>query len=183
MSVKDQTESKMKNALDHLRSDLQSIRTGRANPAILEPVMVEVYGTNMRLRDIASISTPEPRQLLITPFDANNSAAIGKAIEKANLNLQPITEGNAVRINVPPMDEALRKEMVKQVNKKKEDGKISIRNIRRESNDLVKKQKSDGDLSEDQVKKVEKEVQELTDQYCKEADEIASLKEKDILTV
>ena len=183
MSVTDQTEKKMKSALEHLRSDLQSIRTGRANPAILDSVMVEVYGTNMRLKDIASVTTPEARQLLITPFDANNSASIGKAIEKANLNLQPITEGNAVRINVPPMDEALRKEMVKQVNKKKEDGKVSIRNIRRESNDLVKKQKSDGDISEDQVKKIEKSVQDLTDKFCKEADELATIKEKDILTV
>ncbi|MFT4552785.1 MAG: ribosome recycling factor [Chlamydiales bacterium] len=183
MSVTDQTENKMKSALEHLREDLKSIRTGRAHPAILDSVMVEVYGASMRLKDIASIAIPEPRQLLITPFDPNNSSTIGKAIEKANLNLQPITEGNAVRINIPPMDEALRKEMCKLVNKKKEDGKISIRNIRRESNDLIKKQKSDGDISEDLVKKIEKQVQELTDQYCKQADEIAVVKEKDILTV
>lgn len=183
MSIKKQAETKMKTALDHMKEELKSIRTGRANPAILESVVVEVYGTNMRLKDIASISSPEPKQLLITPFDANNTSSIGKSIEKANLNLQPITEGNVVRINIPSMDESLRKEMVKQCNKKKEEGKVSIRNARREYNELLKKQKNEGNISEDEVKKLEKEIQDLTDQYCKETDVYASSKEKEILTI
>lgn len=181
--VEQEAQKQMDLALNHLKQELKSVRTGTANPALLEPVLVEVYGTQMRLKDLASITSPEPRQLLITPFDANNTPAIGKSIEKANLNLQAITEGNSIRINIPPMDEQLRKEMVKQCNKKKEDGKIRIRNIRREFNDLIKKQKNNGDLSEDLMKKTEKTIQELTDKYCKEMDTCASNKEKEILTI
>jgi len=183
MSVRDQAEKKMKQAVEHLQEELKSIRTGRANPAILDSVSAEVYGSQMRLKDIASISAPEPRQLLISPFDSSNSSVIAKAIEKANLNLQVICEGNLVRINVPPMTENLRKDMVKLCNEKKEKGKVSIRNARREFNDLLKKQKNSGDIAEDELKKTEKKIQELTDKYCKESDQIAADKEKEILTI
>lgn len=183
MSIKNQVKEKMQVALDHLKEDLKSLRTGRANPAILDSVMVEVYGTQMRLKDLSSISVPEPRQLLITPFDNNNAPSIGQSIEKANLGLQPIVDGNAVRINVPPMDEGVRKDMVKQCNKKKEDGKVSVRNVRREYNETIKKQKSSGDLSEDEMKRLEKDIQELTDQFCKDIDEFAANKEKEIMTI
>jgi ribosome recycling factor len=121
--------------------------------------------------------------IIISPFDTSNAAPIRTAILKANLNLQPIQDGNIVRINVPPMDEALRKDMVKQAKKQSEECKVVIRNIRRDSNDTVKKQKGQGDASEDDVKKLEKEVQNLTDKFCKEVDGLASLKEKEIMTI
>jgi len=174
---------KMNAAIEHLKNELKNIRTGRANPAMLDAVQVEVYGSMMRLKDIASVSAPEPRMLLISPFDSHNAAAISKAIEKANLGVQPIHDGNAVRIKIPQMDENMRKEMVKQCHKRAEECKVSIRSIRREANELVKKQKADGHIPEDMVKKMEKSVQELTDKSCKEADDLAAKKEKEVTTI
>lgn len=183
MDIVEQTKSKMAAAIEHLKADLKGIRTGRANPAMLDGVFVEVYGSPLRLKEIASITAPEPRLLLITPFDTQNNKAIGKAIETANLGLMPIVDGNVVRLKIPPMDDSMRKEMVKVCHKKREDAKVSIRNIRREGNDAIKRQKSAGDLSEDMQKKFEKNIQELTDKACKEADEIAEKKEKEISTI
>src|SRR4051794_13824115 len=113
MSMTDQTKAKMTTAVDHFKNELKNIRTGRANAGMVEHVTVEVYGSPMRLKDIASISTPDARQLLISPFDAQNVNAIGKAIERANLGFVPIVDGNAVRIKIPPMTEEIRKKMAK----------------------------------------------------------------------
>lgn len=183
MDVLKETEKKMTGVLEHLKQELRSLRTGRANPASVEHVLVDVYGSKMRLSDIATVSAPEPRQLLIMPFDANNVHAILKGIEAANLNLQPSVDGNVVRVRVPEMNEAARKEIAKQVHKKNEDAKVSIRNARRDSNELVKKQKASREISEDEMKSWEKKIQDLTDKNCKLADEMASAKEKEILTV
>ncbi len=183
MSIIDQTKAKMLAAIEHFKTDLKNIRTGRANPGMVEHVMVEVYGSPMRLKDIASISAPEARQLLITPFDPQNANTIGKAIEKANLGLMPIVDGHAIRIKIPPMTEEIRKKMAKICHEEKEKTKVSIRNIRRDSNELTRKQKADGDIAEDMMKKLEKGIQELTDKFCKEADELAEKKEKEISTI
>lgn len=183
MSILGKAEEKMKAALEHLLDELRKIRTGTANPGMVEGVSVDVYGTHMKLRDIASITTPEARQLLITPYDTNNSALIGKAIEKANLGFMPIVDGKSVRVNIPQMDESVRNEMVKICHKKREDAKISIRNIRRESNEAARKQKADGDIGEDIMKKLEKDIQDLTDKYCRKADEISAKKEKEVSTI
>lgn len=183
MDIAVQTKTKMNVALEHLKNELKSIRTGRANPAMLDHVMVEVYGSPMRLKDIASITTPESRMLLVTPFDAKNASTIGKAIEKANLGIMPIVDGNVVRIKIAPMDESMRKNMIKQCYKLLEEAKIAIRNIRRDSNDTVRKQKNEGLIAEDVMKKMEKKIQELTDETCKEADEICSKKEKEVSTI
>jgi len=183
MSTLDQTEKNMKAAIEHLQDELKKIRTGKANPSMVEDVSIDVYGTHMRLRDLASITTPEARQILITPFDANNSDVIGKSIEKANLGFMPIVDGNAVRINIQPMDESVRNDMVKLCHKKREESKISIRNVRKDSNDSVKKQKADGDIGEDIMKKLEKDIQDLTDKFCKQADDISAAKEKEVSTI
>ncbi len=183
MSVVNQTKTKMQAALDHFKQELKNLRTNRANPAILDNVTVEVYGAQMRIKELANVTTPEARQILITPFDPQTTNAIAKGIEKANLNLQPIVDGHNVRITIPPMDEAMRKEIVKQGKKKVEDSKIVIRDIRRKNNDLIRKQKTDGEVTEDVMKKTEKEIQDLTDQYCKEIDTLFAAKEKEILTV
>ncbi len=178
-----ETKSKMAQAVTHFKEELSHIRTGRADPTMLQHVRVEVYGTQMRLNDLASVTTPDPRQLLITAYDINNLGAIRKGIEKANLNLQPQIDGNIIRINIAEMDESVRKEMVKQAKKKGEEAKVSIRNARRDENEQLKKMKSSGEIAEDIQKKHENEIQKLTDQFCKEVDEICSRKEKEILVI
>ena len=176
-------KSAMQSAVDHLKSELKGVRSGRANPGVLDVVSVEVYGTQMKLKDIANITVSEPRQLLITPYDANNASAIGKAIENANINLQPIVDANVVRINIPPMDERVRKDMVKLCKKRAEDGKVGVREARRKFNDEVKKEKASGEIPEDLQKKYEKTIQEFTDKYCKDIDIICTEKEKEILEI
>lgn len=183
MSVTDQAKTKMNAALEHLKNELKSIRTGRANPGMLDNVTVEVYGSQMRIKDVANVTTPESRLILITPFDVHNTNAIGKAIEKANLGFMPIVDGNVVRIKIAQMDDSMRKEMVKLCHKRREEAKVGIRNIRRDSNEAARKQKADGEISEDIMKKLEKNIQEMTDKYCKEADELSEKKEKEIATI
>lgn len=183
MNIIDQTKAKMTAALEHLKNELKSIRTGRANPAMLDGVTVEIYGTMMRLKELASINAPEARMLLIVPFDSKNAPLIAKGIEKANMGVTPIVDGNAVRIKIAQMDESTRKEMAKICHKKREEAKISIRNIRRDSNEAARKQKADGEMPEEVMKKLEKGIQELTDKFCKEADDLAEKKEKEVSTL
>lgn len=180
MSILDQVKAKMLAALEHFKNDLKNIRTGRANPGLVEHVQVEIYGSAMRLKDVASISAPEARMLLITPFDPQNASTISKAIEKSNLGLNPMVDGHSVRIKIPPMTEEIRKKMAKICHDEREKAKISIRNIRRDANELARKQKADGDIAEDVLKKLEKSIQELTDKYCKEADDLSEKKEKEL---
>jgi ribosome recycling factor len=177
------TKTGMEDTISHLKAEFKNIRTGRANPAILDSVLVEVYGSSMKIRDLANVTVPESRQLLITPYDANTCGAIGKAIEKANLGIRPIVDANVVRLNVPTMDEATRKEMSKLASRKTEEAKISIRDWRRKANEELKVKKSNTQISEDDQKRLEKEVQILTDKYCKLADDLFKEKEKEILTV
>jgi len=183
MGVLEDTKSKMLATVDHFKVDLKNLRSNRANPGVLDNVTVEVYGAPMRLRDLATVSVAESRQLLVSPFDPQTTGPIAKGIERANLNLQPVIEGQMIRINIPPMDEAVRKDIVKQAKKKAEDTKIVIREIRRKNNDLIRKQKTDAEITEDVMKKNEKGIQELTDKYCKEVDDLFTAKEKEILTV
>ncbi|NGX39853.1 MAG: Ribosome-recycling factor [Chlamydiae bacterium] len=183
MDVEKETKAKMQEGIEHFKKELNHLRSGRANPNMFDNVPIEVYGSQMRIRELANVTTPEARQILITPFDPQTAGPIAKSIEKANLNVQPMLEGNIIRIKVPPMDEAMRKEIAKQGKKKAEDAKVAIREVRRKSNELVRKAKADGDITEDEMKKGEKKVQELTDEHCKVIDELFSAKEKEILTV
>lgn len=183
MSILDQAKTKMNAVIEHLKVELKSIRTGRANPGMLDHVVVHVYDTDMRIKDLASITTPEPRQIQITPFDASNKNAICKAIEKANLGIQPIVDGNNVRIKIAPMDEAQRKEMIKLCNKRAEEAKVGLRNVRRDANEVVRKQKGEGTLAEDEAKKLEKQIQDLTDKFVKDVEEITRRKETEVSTI
>ena len=183
MSTEKEVESKMQATLEHFKQELKNLRTNRANPGMVEGVSVEVYGTHMRIKELANISAPEARQILITPFDPQTGAAIAKGIEKANLNLQPVLESGTIRINVPPMDQSMRVEIVKQGKKKAEDAKIAIREIRRKSNDTIRKQKTDGVLTEDGLKKLEKAIQDFTDKFCRTVDDLFTAKEKEIMAV
>lgn len=174
MGILDQTKAKMNAALEHLKEELKSIRTSRANAGMLDGVLIEAYGSQMRIKEVASITSPEARQLLITPFDMNMKGAIAKGIEKANLGFMPIVDGNVVRIKIPPMDENQRKEMVKLCHRRREEAKVSIRNVRRDANEEARK------LPEDEKKRIEKQIQDLTDKSCKEADDLADKKEKEV---
>jgi ribosome recycling factor len=178
-----EAKTKMQATVDHFKTELKNLRSNRANPGILDGVMVEIYGAAMRIKELANVTVPESRQLLISPFDPKTAGAIAKGIEKANLNLQPIVEGHIIRINIPPMDEAMRKQIVKQGKQKAEDTKIVIREVRRKNNEAVRKQKADGMITEDVMKKEEKTIQELTDKFCKEVDDLFAAKEKEIMTV
>lgn len=183
MSIVEDTKKKMSAALDFFTKELSSIRTNRANVGMVEDIFVSAYNSRMRLRDIATITIPEPRQLLITPYDTSLLGDIGKAIEKENPNLQINQHGNALRITILPLSEETRRTVVKQVKQKGEDAKITIRSIRQESNKEIKKQKTDGMLAEDQQKKLEKHVQEQTDLFCKQIDELTEIKGKEVLEV
>jgi ribosome recycling factor len=183
MNPFDSAKTKMAQAVEHFKNDLKGVRTGRANPSALDGVTAEVFGSPMKLKSLANVTAPESRQLLITPFDPKNNTVIAKAIEKANLGLQPIVDGNVVRIKIPPMDSNSRQEMVKLCKKKAEEAKVSVRNIRREANELAKKQKASSEITEDLFKKLEKQIQDITDKSCKEIDDLTLAKEKDVMEV
>lgn len=180
--VMDQVKNGMTGAIEHLKQELRGIRAGRANPAIVEGVIVEAYGAQMHVKELATITTPEPRQLLITPFDINNAGLICKGLEKANLGVRVALEGKLVRIFFPELDENRRKDLVKQVHEKKERCKGASRNVRQDANKKIKDLKGSG-VSEDDIKRLEKEIQHLTDKACKEADDLAAAKEKEIMTI
>lgn len=181
--VETQTKAAMQAALDHLKSELKSLRTGRANSAMLDKVTVDVYGSHLRLKELANISVPEARQILVTPFDLSNVHAIKKGIEAANLGVNPMVDGKLIRINIPPMDEAVRKQIAKQAKDLGEKAKIVVREVRRKFNELSRKLKSDGAIPEDAMKKLEKTIQELTDRFCKEIDAACAEKEKEVMTI
>jgi ribosome recycling factor len=173
----------MEEAVEHLRKEYRSLRSGRVNPAMLDSVMVECYGTQMVLKSAATVSVRE-RNLIITPFDTMQLSAIASSIEKSPIGLQAIVEGKEyVRVPVPAMDESIRKEIAKQAKQKKEEAKISIRNVRRDINNRLKKEKESSVITEDDLKRAEKQIQEATDKYCKETDTIYEEKEKDIFLV
>ncbi len=183
MNIEPQVKAAMQAALDHLKQELKALRTGRANASILDKVHVEMYGSHMPLKGMANINVPEARQIIVTPFDHSTINQIAKAIEAANLGVNPMVDGKVIRIPIPPMDEAIRKQMAKQCKDLGEKSKISLRDVRRKFNDQVRKQKADGLIPEDQVKRSEKMIQDLTDKFCKDIDAACIEKEKEILTV
>jgi ribosome recycling factor len=174
---------RMEKALQVLKDEFNGLRTGRASVNMLEPVHVEAYGSRMPLNQVGSISVPEPRLLTVQVWDASLVKAVEKAIREAGLGLNPQPEGNLIRVPVPQLNEERRQELTKVAGKYAEQGRVSIRNIRRDGMDGLKKQKSDGDISEDQQKRSTDEVQKLTDEFIKKIDQMLVDKEKDIMTV
>ncbi|MCK8616971.1 ribosome recycling factor [Fructobacillus sp. M158] len=175
-----QASDKMKGAQEALRRELAEIRTGRANPRILDRVEVEYYGAMVPLNQVASISVPEARMLLITPFDKGALEAIVTAINMSDLGLNPASDGSIVRLAIPQMTEERRKELAKEVKAEAEKSKVAVRNVRRDAMDAIKKDK---DLTEDQVHDSEDKIQKLTDDNIKAIDVIAADKEKELLTI
>lgn len=176
-------QEKMDKSIAALESELKTIRAGRANAAVLDKISVEYYGTMTPIAQVGSISTPEPRTLLISPWDATILNEIDKAIQKSDIGISPINDGKAIRLNFPPLTEERRKELVKQVKKYGEDSKVSIRNIRRTAMDSYKDMKKKSEITEDDLKGIEKDIQNITDKCIKEIDEIIEAKEKEILEV
>jgi ribosome recycling factor len=176
-------KQRMEKTVDALRNDLVSIRAGRANPALFNRVQVEYYGALTPLNQLAGITTPEARLLIIQPYDKSIMSEIERAILKADLGLTPSNDGQVIRISIPPLTEERRKELVKQVKKAAEEAKVAVRNIRRDANDSLKKVEKDGEITEDELKRLMDEVQRITDQTINKVDDVASNKEKEIMEV
>ena len=173
----------MSRSVEVLRKEFSSIRTGRASLALLDGIMVNYYDTPTPLQQLASLSIPESRQILIQPWEQKIIPDIEKAILKSDLGLTPTNDGKIIRINIPPLTEERRKLLVKTVKKKAEEAKVSVRNIRRDTNEEIKKLEKEKHISEDIVKKLQDEIQKITDSYIDKVDEVLSHKEKEIMEV
>jgi ribosome recycling factor len=178
-----EAEQKMKKTVDATQHDYSTIRTGRATPTLVDGISVDYFGTPTPLNQLAGISVPDSRQLLITPYDRSMVAAIEKAIKNSDLNINPVNDGTAVRLSIPPLTEERRKEFVKILNKKSEEGRVSIRNIRRDINDQFKALVKKSEASEDDSKRAQDGLQKLTDRYIIEIDKITKAKEAELLEV
>lgn len=179
---KSDIERRMQGAVESLKGDLGGLRTGRANTSLLDPVVVEVYGAMMPLNQVATVNAPEPRMLAVQVWDKANVAAVEKGITKANLGLNPMTDGQTVRLPMPDLTEERRKELAKLAGEYSEKAKIAIRNVRRDGMEALKDDEKSKDISEDEHKRLGEEVQKLTDKYVAECDEAAAKKEQEILS-
>lgn len=178
-----ETEEHMEKALEYLRHELRGIRTGRASPAMIDSVKVDYYGSQTDLKSLASISVPEPTQLLVKPFDAGSVGEIKKAIESAGLGLNPMSEGKQLRINVPPLSGERRQQLTAKVKKMGEDQKVAIRNARRDGNKHADALKSGGKFPEDELETLKNEIQDLLKKYEGEVDKAVEAKSKEIMQV
>ncbi|MCI8626281.1 MAG: ribosome recycling factor [Lachnospiraceae bacterium] len=176
-------ETKMQKSLDNLKEEYSTIRAGRANPHLLDRIRVDYYGQPSSLQSVANVSVPEPRVILIQPWESSLIKVIEKEILASDLGLTPSNDGKAIRLVFPELTEERRKELVKDVKKKAENTKVAIRNIRRDANDTFKKQNKSGDLTEDDLDDLEEKIQKLTDKAIAEVDKVAEEKSKEILTV
>ncbi len=176
-------EDHMKKAVAQTQKELQGVRTGRANPALLDRIVVDYYGAPTPLKQLANISTPDGKCLVVQPYDKNAMKDIEIAINKSDLGMTPNNDGNVIRIVIPTLTEERRKELVKVIKKFSEDGKVAIRNIRRDGLESIKKIEKDKQISEDDSRKQQEVLQKLTDKYSKEIDESSALKEKEVMSV
>lgn len=178
-----ETENHMKMAVEAGKKAFSAIRTGRANPSLLDRVTVEYYGNPTPLNQVAGINSPDPRMLVVQPWDKSILGAIEKAIQKADLGLNPVNDGSVIRLPIPQLTEERRKELVKLVKKEAEERKVVIRNLRRDANDKLKALEKESKISEDEMKKGLDDAQKLTDKYIGEIDKLTELKEKEIMDV
>ena len=174
---------KMQKTVEVVLSDFASVRAGRANAAVLDKITVDYYGSPTPINQVAAISSPDPRSLLIKPWDSSILKAIEKAIQTSDLGINPQNDGTSIRLGFPQLTEARRKELTKQVKKYAENGKVAIRNIRRDAMDKLKAKQKKSEITEDDCKEFEKELQDLTDKRCKELDDLSAKKEKELMAV
>jgi ribosome recycling factor len=178
-----ETEEKMMKTEEVVQREFAGVRTGKASPALVENILADVYGAQMRIRELAGITAPEPRMLVIQPWDASTVTAIDKAIQKANIGLNPAVQGKVIRIVFPELSEERRREFVKIIHKMAEDGRVAVRHVRRDAIEHMKKESKKGGISEEDLEHAEKEVQKLHDQYIANIDKHMAHKEKEIMTV
>ena len=178
-----EVSGKMEKTIDVYAQDLKTIRAGRANPAILDKITVDYYGSATPIPQIGNVSVPEPRTLLIQPWDKSILKEVEKAIQKAEIGINPNNDGNAIRLNFPPLTEERRKELARDLRKHAEEAKVAIRSIRRDAIDTYKTSKKNGEITEDDLKDIEKDIQNLTDEYVKEIDSMTDKKEKENMSV
>ncbi len=176
-------EAKMEKRINGYAGELKTIRAGRASASVLDKIAVEYYGTMTPVNQVGAISSPEPRMLVVQPWDATILKDIEKAINKSDIGITPQNDGKVIRLTFPPLTEERRKELVKQVKKYTEEAKVAVRNVRRDAMDMYKTQKKNNEITEDDLKGIEKDIQDLTDKYIKEVDNICADKEKEILEV
>lgn len=177
------TEAAMEKAVDYMTHEFAAVRTGKASPALVENIDVEAYGSNMKLKQLALITTPEPRLVVIQPFDASQVQAIEKAIKESKIGINPNVDGKIIRLPIPQLTEERRKELVKGIKQMGEEARVRVRSARREGMDGIKKAKAAGGIADDDVERYEAEIQKLTDQWVKKIDESLMAKETDILKV
>ena len=176
-------ERRMGKAVDHLVEEFGAVRAGRANASVLDRIMVDYYGSPTPIQQIAAIASPDARALLITPWDATALKSIEKAILNSDLGINPQNDGKSIRLNFPQLTEERRKELVKQIHKYSEGGKVAVRNIRRDAVDHFKKMEKKSEITEDELKQAEKDLQKLTDDSCKKIDDLLAKKEKELMAV
>ena len=176
-------EEKMKKSIDSASADFASVRAGRANASVLDRIMVDYYGSPTPIQQIAAISSPDPRALVISPWDGTALKSIEKAIQNSDLGIYPQNDGKCIRLTFPQLTEERRKELVKQIHKYAENGKVAVRNIRRDAMEAFKKKEKASEITEDDLKQAEKDLQKLTDESCKKLDELLAKKEKELLAV
>ena len=176
-------EEKMRKSIDSVAADFASVRAGRANASVLDRIMVDYYGSPTPIQQIASITSPDPRSLVIQPWDTSAVKLIKKAIETSDLGINPQDDGRSLRLAFPQLTEERRKELVKQIHKYGENGKVAIRNIRRDAMDYFKKMEKKSEITEDELKAAEKDLQKMTDDSCKKIDELLAKKEKELMAV
>jgi ribosome recycling factor len=176
-------EHKMTRAVEHLGNDLQSVRTGRAHPALLDKVQVDYYGTPTPLNGVANISAPDPRMVLVQPWDRSMLGPIEKAIQKSDLGINPNNDGQVIRLVLPQLTEERRKELVKQVHHRTEEARVAVRNIRRDALDHLRKAEKDGGISQEDERRAQERLQKITDQYIKKVDDVSKRKETEVLEV
>ncbi|CAN1210903.1 ribosome recycling factor [Tumidithrix helvetica PCC 7403] len=178
-----EVESRMQKAIEATQHNFNSVRTGRANASLLDRVSVEYYGTPTSLKSLSNISTPDSTTIMIQPFDRTAMGLIERAIAESDLGLTPNNDGSSIRLNIPPLTTERRKELVKTVAKLAEEGKVSVRNVRRDAIDSIRKQEKSKEISEDESKKLQDQVDKLTDKYAKKIEQITVEKEKEISTI
>ena len=176
-------EEKMKKSIDSASADFASVRAGRANASVLDRIMVDYYGSPTPIQQIAAISSPDPRALVISPWDGTALKSIEKAIQNSDLGINPQNDGKCIRLTFPQLTEERRKELVKLIHKYAEGGKVAVRNIRRDAMEAFKKKEKASEITEDDLKQAEKDLQKLTDESCKKLDELLAKKEKELLAV
>lgn len=181
--VVSEAEEKMKKAIEALRKDLATLRAGRATPALLDKVLVDYYGVPTPINQLANVSVPEPRSLVIQPWDKSVIAAIEKAIQKSDLGLTPNNDGTVIRLTIPQLTQERRNELVKVAKKKTEDARVVVRNVRRDANEHLKLLEKGHEVSEDEAKRAQEDVQKLTDKCIKEVDVVLEHKEQEIMEV